>query len=338
MKETNGPLVSVIIPAYNAASYIEDAVRSVLNQTYKKVEIIVTDDGSSDDIEDVLRQFGNQIHYIRQQNRGPSAARNTGIRAARGNYLCFLDADDTWKPEKLELQLGFMAANPDVGLVFSDEEEANSDKIISPSLLAKSLFYPEIVSQPRLKEAATKLLIENFIPTSTVMTRRKCFDLAGFFDESLPVSEDRDMWLRIAAQFGIACIPIPLGKKRAHDSNISSNSEMTLRSRIKMWEKARVNYPALVNRGVVNALVADAYLELGYILLSRDHRKEARNAGWESITCFLRAFGRDNTIRGSFFSNRLLKVIALVPLTFLGWHLTHSLFQVKNCVCRKIRL
>ncbi len=226
MKSDPASLVSVVIPTYNSGRFIAQAIRSVLGQTYARYEVIVVDDGSTDETKDVLREFDGHSRYLYQDNRGPSAARNAGIRLARGEYICFLDADDIWAPNKLEVQLTFMEQHPDIGLVFSDEEEVSAEGDIRPSLLAQSRFYSDLVSQKPLQDAFRKLLIENCIPTSTVMVRKACFAKAGLFDESLMVVEDRDMWLRIAADFGIACLPLILGKKREHQRNISANSEL----------------------------------------------------------------------------------------------------------------
>src|SRR5882762_2853867 len=211
------PRVSVIIPTYNSGRFIVQAVQSVLDQTYRQFEIIVIDDGSTDATKDILRDFDGYIRYFYQENRGPSAARNAGIEIAGGDYICFLDADDIWMPNKLAVQLAFMAQYDDIGLVFSDEEEVDLDTGLHRSILAKTGFRSDIVSQIPMQDAFKKLLIENFIPTSTVMARTTCFIKAGLFDESLRVVEDRDMWLRIAAYFTIACVPVILGKKRAHE-------------------------------------------------------------------------------------------------------------------------
>src|SRR3990172_2985097 len=136
------PLVSVVIPTYNSAQFIGEAVRSVLEQTYSHHEVIVVDDGSTDNSEDVLRLFGERIQYIHQENRGPSAARNGGIRLAKGDYICFLDADDLWLPGELEVQVSFMGCHKDVGLVLSDHGEDDSTGIVSESFLgAKSFHY-----------------------------------------------------------------------------------------------------------------------------------------------------------------------------------------------------
>ena len=144
-----GPLVSVVIPAYNSGKFVAQAVESVLAQTYAPFEIIVVDDGSTDETKDVLGRFNGQINYIHQANSGPSAARNAGIRVARGAYICFLDADDLWTPDRLAVQMAFMQANHSIGLLFSDHEEFDEKGIVLRSFLGEKKFQSELVSQCR---------------------------------------------------------------------------------------------------------------------------------------------------------------------------------------------
>ena len=284
----------------------------------------------TDETKDVLRKFDGSIRYLYQDNRGPSAARNAGIRLARGKYICFLDADDVWTPNKLEAQLTFMEQHPDIGLVFSDETQISAEGDVRRSRLVEGGLYSDLVSQKPLQDAFGKLLIENCIPTSTVMVRRACFAKAGLFDESLRVVEDRDMWLHIAAYFGIACLPLILAKKREHQSNISANSELTLRSRIEVWNKVRCEFPSLASSSLVSALLADTHLELGYILLAKDQRKEARQAGIRSLTNGISHAVTGGAADKSLPPYRWSVAIGLLPLTFLRWSITGPLWQVMN--------
>jgi glycosyltransferase involved in cell wall biosynthesis len=277
------PKVSIIIPAYNADQYIRTALESVLAQSYRDYEVIVVDDGSTDDTKATVHAVGGPIHYIYQSNQGASAARNTGIRAVKGELLCFLDADDSWTPDKLRTQVEFMERNSEVGLVFSDEEEFDENGMQCRSLLSKSRFYSEIVAGSVIGGAFQKLLEENFIPTSTVMVRTTCFDTTGLFDVALKAAEDRDMWSRIAVYFPIASIPKLLGRKRAVASGLSRDVETTLRSRIRLWNKARRLFPDLAPVSTVNALLAPTYVQLGFVLLRKNKTREARKAGLESF-------------------------------------------------------
>ena len=131
-----------------------------------------------------------------------------------------------------------MDRNPRIGLVFSDEDEFDDDGVQCASLLGKSRFHAEIVSGATIEQPFQKLLAENFIPTSTVMVRRQCFETVGLFDVTLKGPEDRDMWSRLAASFDIACVPRMLGRKRIVASSVSRDLEATLRSRVRLWTKA----------------------------------------------------------------------------------------------------
>ena len=329
------PLISVIIPAFNSGQFIAQAVQSVLDQTYHHFEVIVIDDGSTDTTKDVLREFNGHIRYCYQENRGPSAARNTGIAMAEGEYICFLDADDIWMPNKLEVQVAFMAQHDDIGLVFSDEEEVGLDMGQHRSILAQTLFRSDIVTQTPMQNAFKKLLVENFIPTSMVMVRRTCFGKAGLFDESLRVVEDRDMWLRIAAYFKIACIPVILGKKRVHESNISKGTELTLRCRVDVWGNAHRRFPQLTPAAIMHNLMADAYLQLGYLLLTKGQRQDARRAALKSLAHASRAVFMRTSLHTFLPSYRWFLAIWLLLFTFMSWPMTQLLWRAKNVILKR---
>lgn len=313
MENKQIPLVSVIIPTYNSGKFVTRAVQSVLEQSYPHHEVIVIDDGSTDATKDVLHEFDGHITYLYQQNSGPSAARNAGIKVARGEYICFLDADDLWTPNRLEVQLAFMEDHRDIGLVFSDFEEFDADETFRKSFLAEKMFRPDIVSQIPIREAFTKLVIENFIPTSTVMVRRECFQKAGLFDERFLLRHDRDEWLRISAYFGIACLPKILCKKRKHDSNISRDREGTIRFLIKVFEKNRFLFPDLAPTAVWKKQLAKSYLGLGYHLLYKNEKKEARQVAFHSL--------RHVATMGAF---------RLILLTFMGFPIIQFLRRIKR--------
>ena len=275
--------MSVIIPVFNAERYIHASLASVLGQTYSDYEIVVVDDGSTDGTQAAVRASAGPIRYVRQANQGPAVARNTGIASGRGALICFLDADDAWLPDKLALQIAMIDAQPNLGLVFADEDEFDDRGVQCASLLRTSRFYPEIVSGLPIVNAFGKLLEENFIPTSTVMARRECFDAAGLFDPSLKGPEDRDMWSRIAARFPIAASRQVLGRKRVVASSVSRDVETTLRSRILLWTKARRLFPDLAPQRTVNALLASTYLQLGFVLLNKGKTSEARGLAIKAL-------------------------------------------------------
>jgi glycosyltransferase involved in cell wall biosynthesis len=191
-------MISVIIPAYNAADYIGRAIESVLAQTHRPDEIIIVDDGSTDETADVIKRYGAAVRYIWQKNAGPSAARNAGIRAARGEWVAFLDADDEWLPERLQLQLALLNRNRD--LVWA---AANFYRCVCWENRRV------VCVEPQAAEAllAGKEYHDNYFAaytrqangwTGTMIVRRDVFEQTGLFYEGLDMGEDLDMWWRIA--------------------------------------------------------------------------------------------------------------------------------------------
>jgi glycosyltransferase involved in cell wall biosynthesis len=195
--------VSVIIPAFNQGHFLADAVESVLNQTYPDVEVIVVDDGSTDETAVVAQSFTDpRVSYIYQENRGLSGARNSGIRHAAGEYLSYLDSDDLFLPEKLELLVGELERRPDLGFVAGQaipvDEHGNQ---------VGKLFDKGLPDRPE------ELLLGNPFHVGSVLVRREWQERAGFFDESLRSYEDWDMWLRLlyaGCQMGYAAQPVSL--------------------------------------------------------------------------------------------------------------------------------
>lgn len=208
--DTSKPLVSVIIPTYNRVKTVCEAIDSVLNQTYGNIEVIVVDDGSTDGTGDVLKsRYGDAIQYIYQENQG-TPPRNVGIRQSKGEYIAFLDSDDLWKPNKLDIQIEqFKNLDEDVGLTYSGFEYSSQD---GGTEQTHGCFYKG--------EVVDDLVVKNFIQISSVVMRRKCFELTGFFDETLLRSEDWDLWLRLVFYYEVACIDEVLISKRQVDSNM----------------------------------------------------------------------------------------------------------------------
>jgi len=222
------PLISVVIPAYNAAGYIEEAINSVLNQTFQNFEIIVVDDGSQDlTKEKVLNYSDPRIKYIYKENGGPSTARNTGIKAARGNYIAFLDYDDIWIPQKLEKQLARFSLEPELGLVYSWVQSINPDG--SDRFVAK----PENEGW-----VYNDLFLGNFQHNGSVqLIKKECFEKTGYFDESLLNVQDWDMWLRLAKYFKFGVVKEILVKYRVRPDSISKRHRKLNKSFIKIVEK-----------------------------------------------------------------------------------------------------
>lgn len=222
------PQVSVIIPAYNAESFIAGTVQSVLGQTFQDFEIIVVDDGSKDGTLAALEPFGNVIRVHRQPNGGVARARNTGVSLAQGSWVAFLDADDLWLPTKLERQL---AASSTAPLVYTDRLNIGARGDL-PELqsLATPLYDGDLF---------VRLLREgNFITNTSVMMRRELFLQLGGFYTGLNGTEDWDMWIRVAEHHPIALVPEPLVKYRFHEGSISRNYERMSRERMIVIARA----------------------------------------------------------------------------------------------------
>lgn len=193
------PLVSVVIPTYNAAQYIAEAVDSALNQTYRRLEVIIVDDGSVDNTRELLAQrYGEKIRYIWQSNAGVAAARNTGIRAAQGQYVAFLDADDVFHPRRLELQVPIAEVDPRLGIVASRYTNVSEWTPLPDGEIE------------RIWITLDDLVVQGRFGSCGVLARKECFEVVGYFDESLKTAEDREMWMRIAVRYRVVRLEIPL--------------------------------------------------------------------------------------------------------------------------------
>jgi len=224
------PLVSVIVPCYNGAAFLEEALRSALAQSYSEVEVLVVDDGSTDNSAEIARRF--PVRYIRQENRGLSEARNAGIRESKGSYLVFLDADDRLKPRAIETGLDALALRPDCALTVGDHV------FIAPD----SSYLADSTKERHLHSHYEALLRSNFIEMiSSVLFRRSIFDEVGGFDATLRVAEDYELYLRIARGWPICCHPVIVAEYRMHGTNTSRDSELMLTTTLQVL-KSQARY------------------------------------------------------------------------------------------------
>jgi GT2 family glycosyltransferase len=208
------PTVSVIIPTFNRWPLVGKAVESVLAQSYAKLEIIVVDDGSTDDTAQQLSQFGARLRTLKQPHRGVSAARNLAVRHARGSYLAFLDSDDLWLPKKLSVQTSFIERNPAVQICQTDEIWIRNGVRVNPK--AKHRKPSGDIFMPSLELC--------LVSPSAVMLTRKLFERVGGFDENFPVCEDYDLWLRVAVDYPVPLIGDALVIKRGGHADQLSRS------------------------------------------------------------------------------------------------------------------
>jgi len=214
--ELSSPKVSVIIPLYNGSHFITEAVESVLNQTYQKLELIIVDDGSTDNSKEIVRKFitDRRVRLIEHgHNKGIPKTKNTGLTIARGKYIAFLDQDDVWARSKLELQLSrFQSENKNIGVVCTGMVFTDSD------MKSKGIFGG--LNDENQKELLKSLYLTPVNSSSIMMIKQKCFLRVGTFNGNLVGWDDYEMLMRIATQFQVKYVRRPLVKKRTHPGNV----------------------------------------------------------------------------------------------------------------------
>lgn len=272
MSSNKQPEVSVIIPTYNCEKYIVEAVGSVLKQTYQDFEVIVVDDGSTDNTKNVLTPYSDRITYIYQANAGPAAARNVGIINSKGKYIAFLDADDVWNEKKLQIQVDCFKKDPRIDLVCSDSERFSDGGVLSGTKLGKIRVPKELTFE--------KLLYQNYIQTLTVMVRRECLEKVGCFDESKDLSyvEDYDLWLRVARSYKIEYLDQPLARYRFQPQNRSSNVIKIRQAVLVMLDKMCNKWPEISKqyKNVIQRSKSNLFFEMGYDCFSRNELRDSR--------------------------------------------------------------
>jgi glycosyltransferase involved in cell wall biosynthesis len=265
------PKVSIVCPTFNGASrgYLGEAVESVLNQTLQGYELIIVDDGSTDRTKEVCEPYleNSRVHYIFQANAGPAKARNTGIEASSGEFICFLDDDDVWKPIKLQRQIQFIDNQlhdlGNWGMVFTWAELIDAQGNI-------------IGYRGHRQEGAIYkyLLFENIIDaTSSVLIKREVFDKIGLFDETFKQCEDWDMWLRIAKDYYIYHVKDYLVRYREHESRLSSRNEEAFFYETAVLKKALSTAPPGISSVDVHA---SSYINRSIVYFSFGNYQEFR--------------------------------------------------------------
>ena len=306
----NADLVSIVIPTYNRADCVSRAIDSALGQTHANVDVIVIDDGSTDDTRAVvLDTFGKEprVRYVHQPNRGVSAARNHGIRLVKGEYAALLDSDDTWKPFKVELQLACLRAFPDAGMVWSDMTAVNPEGAVlskhylrrfysayrmfsSATLFDRSLplaeVAPGLASEVGDRRAWSgeiygPMILGNLVHTSTVLLRRERLLATGFFDESRRSGEDHEFHLRTCRAGRVAFVDVDtinyqVGRTDAltqpkYSVDLATNYLTTLTSALAR-DRDRIKLP----QHVIDKVVADGHTWVGEALVGQGRHREAR--------------------------------------------------------------
>ena len=280
------PLVSVVIPAFNAAKYIRETLDSVLAQTYSPIEIVVVDDGSTDGTREQILAFGERVRYVWQPNSGGcSSPRNHGVRIATGEFIAFVDADDLIAPERIAAAVAVMKRRPDVGLAFTNFAHFDSagvdptDHFATCTLLGAHLEGRRSLADPVVLPPAVStdiLLVENF-GSSAPIVRRAAFLAVGGFDETLPANEDFELNYRVAERYPIAVIPDVLMHKRRHDANMTAYPDRMFRAQILVRHKmlAAATDPRV--RASLRHTIGDYQLGLAYHYTGRDNRLALRH-------------------------------------------------------------
>ncbi len=228
LTETPTHKVSAIIPTYNRAGYLREALDSVFAQSLPPWEVIVVDDGSTDDTFEVVQEYGSRVRYVRHdRNQGIAVARNTGLGAAQGDLIAWLDSDDLWEP-------GFLATVIDIlGKATSPDGVYTGITLVDTS----NVRLRSSVRTERPEELHDALIRGNFLATPSVVARKACYTRAGLFDQQLRVSEDYDMWLRLARGCRLEGISLPLVRIRVHKGNTLSNADAFCEARLMILRK-----------------------------------------------------------------------------------------------------
>lgn len=235
------PVVSVIMPVHNGARYIRAALESALAQTVSPAEILVVDDASTDATPEVLAAFGGKIRVLRHASAsGPARARNQAVAAAQGDFIAFLDADDLWKPRKLERQLARAAQVPDFGIIATDVESFSDDEPVVRETLRS--MYPV-----REGWVVEQLLFNNWITTSAALLPRQVFDEVGGFEETpCRLGEDWALWMRIAARHPVYFVDEVLTRRRIHPLSLGhSDPDTTFHDLLRHLDGMQRDIPQL---------------------------------------------------------------------------------------------
>jgi len=275
---TDRPLVSAIVPVFNAERYVREALDSVLGQTYPALEVVVVDDGSTDRTAEIVRAYGDRVRFLQQANKGPAAARNLGLANARGRYIGFLDADDQWLPDKVERQVGLLEANPDLGacygaLVYFNEQGEIASLTHQAVPTPSGWIFEDILTHP------------GFIGIDTLMIRRDCLDRVGPFNEDLRTAEDTNLTLRLARHWPFGYLPGPVARYRVHSQSLTQQAGIP-RGTIRSLDHLVSLYPDL--RPSRNRAMRKAYalrhMDMCDLALHRGTRKDARRHGLRAVS------------------------------------------------------
>jgi glycosyltransferase involved in cell wall biosynthesis len=259
--------VSVIITCYNYGNYLKESIESVLNQTLSNYELVIINDGSTDNSDDIINFYRSQykqIKYVKQSNKGQSIAKNNGIKMSSGKYVAFLDADDIWKKDIIEKRLPLFN-DKNVGVVFTKADYIDTDsKKIKLKLTGKYLV-------PSKGSVTEKLIFDNFVPFSSAMVRKECFLKLGMFDEKLEMAIDWDLWLRISTKYKFDFVNEHLLLYRVgHEGQLSRNSEKRMKCIDKILHKFATDYPQILPTKILHKKDSYSFYNRGIYFSDKD--------------------------------------------------------------------
>ncbi len=306
-------LISVIIPTFNRSKYILDAVESVINQTYSNVEIIVVDDGSTDETYSILKPYLHRLKYVYQDNMGVSSARNKGIQLSNGNYIAFLDSDDLFLPDKLTFQKHLLDNNPRYSLAytniyFSDYRSKHMKIAFKANMFKSGSLFEDVL----LRKVMTGYL-------QTWLVKKQCFEQIGLIDSEFKMSEDRDISIRMALYFEMIGTARPLTVLRHHDGTRLGRSDASEREYYyfkflnKLYSQ-HGNHPLLIKNK--RYIYSDYYQLAGKAYMRNVKYKEARTR-----------------FKNSFLKNpRRISSLIYYISTFLGSPVIQLLKRMRNSI------
>ncbi len=281
------PRVSVIMPVLNGESYIGEAIRSILDQTYRDAELIVVNDGSTDSTGTIIEGFADKIalkHIVHSERQGIPPSMNDGVRHASGDFIAFLDHDDAWLPTFLETQVAYLDAHPEVGMVHSDFQTIDSQGNVIEYSVARCRNRTRPSGQ-----VFRQLFLDSFVVGNSVLIRRECFDQLGLFDEGLRWG-DYHMWLRIALRYRVDFVDQVLTKYRQHSSQstrtIDPNEPVQDSVGLQTLRKLLDSFPEVLDQlgqRAINERMATLYFDMAYIWWSGDAFVNARSCLHKAI-------------------------------------------------------
>lgn len=308
------PRVSIVIPAYNAENTVTETLESVADQTFKDYETVVVDDGSTDHTSEIVSRFGSEVILLSKQNGGPASARNLGIKKSSGFYIAFLDADDIWKPNKLEIQMEYMSQHDDVGFSYTQAECFSLDK--HNKKIGRRDFICDLEGY-----VFKDLFWSNFIINSSVMAKKSALAKVGLLDESKALigAEDYDLWLRLSRKYKLGCIKDKLLYYRLGENSLVGESyEKAFPTHVYIYRKfyrefhdTKTLYGLSENEALFDLYVRYAFKDFVSENYTRSLNKTIRSVRYNATKALLAFLGFSLRVKNRSFWERIMPKFSL---------------------------